>query len=85
AFDEGLLFTHRGLSGPSILQISSYWREGQAIEVDLAAGRDIAQEAQSARAERGARELANALDLPEKLARSITGRAGLSGKLATQS
>ena len=28
AFDEGLLFTHRGLSGPSILQISSYWREG---------------------------------------------------------
>ena len=85
AFDEGLLFTHRGLSGPSILQISSYWREGQAIEVDLAAGRDIAQEAQSARAEKGARELANALDLPEKLSRSITDRAGLSGKLATQS
>ncbi|PWE30161.1 aminoacetone oxidase family FAD-binding enzyme [Pararhodobacter marinus] len=85
AFDEGLLFTHRGLSGPSILQISSYWREGQAIEVDLAAGRDLAQEAQAARSEKGARELANALDLPEKLARSVTERAGLSGKLATQS
>ena len=35
-FAEGLLFTHRGLSGPSILQISSYWREGDAITVDMA-------------------------------------------------
>lgn len=35
AFEEALLFTHRGLSGPSILQISSYWREGDAIAVDL--------------------------------------------------
>ena len=34
-FEEALLFTHRGLSGPAILQISSYWREGDAIEVDL--------------------------------------------------
>src|SRR3546814_11570030 len=37
-FAEGLLFTHRGLSGPSILQISSYWREGEPIEVKLARG-----------------------------------------------
>ncbi|MCW1933180.1 BaiN/RdsA family NAD(P)/FAD-dependent oxidoreductase [Pararhodobacter zhoushanensis] len=85
AFEEGMLFTHRGLSGPSILQISSYWREGQEITVDLAMGRDLGAEAQAARAERGARELANALDLPDKLARAITERAGLSGKLATQS
>lgn len=35
-FREGLLFTHRGLSGPSILQISSYWRRGQAIAVNFA-------------------------------------------------
>ncbi|ODT80050.1 MAG: hypothetical protein ABS76_17840 [Pelagibacterium sp. SCN 64-44] len=35
AFEEALLFTHRGLSGPAILQISSYWREGDAIAVDL--------------------------------------------------
>jgi predicted Rossmann fold flavoprotein len=34
-FDEALLFTHRGLSGPAVLQISSYWREGEAIRVDL--------------------------------------------------
>ncbi len=85
AFDEGLLFTHRGLSGPSVLQISSYWREGQAILIDLAQGRDIAAEAGAARAERGARELANALDLPDKLARAVVERAGLAGKLAVQS
>ncbi|SDZ80268.1 NAD(P)/FAD-dependent oxidoreductase [Rubrimonas cliftonensis] len=35
AFDEALLFTHRGLSGPAILQISSYWREGEPITVGL--------------------------------------------------
>lgn len=35
-FDEDLLFTHRGLSGPAILQISTYWNPGDAIEVDLA-------------------------------------------------
>ena len=35
AFRESLLFTHRGLSGPSILQISSYWRPGDAITIDL--------------------------------------------------
>lgn len=41
-FEEGLLFTHRGLSGPSILQISSYWREGEAIRVNAAKGLDVA-------------------------------------------
>jgi predicted Rossmann fold flavoprotein len=40
AFEEALLFTHRGLSGPAILQISSYWREGDAISVDLLPGTD---------------------------------------------
>jgi len=42
AFLEDLLFTHRGLSGPAILQISSYWNPGEAIEIDLAPGQDIA-------------------------------------------
>jgi len=40
SFREDLLFTHRGLSGPAALQISSYWRPGEAIEVDLLPGRD---------------------------------------------
>jgi predicted Rossmann fold flavoprotein len=34
-FNEGILFTHRGLSGPAILQISSYWEAGDAVEIDL--------------------------------------------------
>lgn len=84
-FDEGLLFTHRGLSGPSILQISSYWREGRAIEVDLAPGRDLAAELAAARGSLGAREVANVLDLPERLARDIARRAAVGGKLAAQS
>lgn len=39
-FPEALLFTHRGLSGPAILQISSYWRPGQPIALDLLPGQD---------------------------------------------
>ncbi|MEM9989262.1 MAG: NAD(P)/FAD-dependent oxidoreductase, partial [Pseudomonadota bacterium] len=39
-FNEAMLFTHRGLSGPAVLQISSYWQEGEAIEVDLFAGEE---------------------------------------------
>ncbi|MBV1799484.1 NAD(P)/FAD-dependent oxidoreductase [Siccirubricoccus sp. G192] len=42
AFREAMLFTHRGLSGPAILQISSYWREGQEILLDLLPGTDAA-------------------------------------------
>jgi len=40
SFRERMLFTHRGLSGPAILQISNYWHEGEAIQIDLAPGRD---------------------------------------------
>ena len=43
-FLEDLLFTHRGLSGPAILQISSYWQPGEPIVLDLAPGRDLAAE-----------------------------------------
>jgi predicted Rossmann fold flavoprotein len=42
AFREKMLITHRGLSGPAILQISSYWEKGQPIRIDLAPGREIA-------------------------------------------
>ncbi|MFM2209646.1 MAG: hypothetical protein RIQ96_1289, partial [Pseudomonadota bacterium] len=41
AFDEDLLFTHRGLSGPAVLQISSYWSPGTPIRLDLAPGEDV--------------------------------------------
>ncbi len=41
SFTEDLLFTHRGLSGPAVLQISSYWHEGEALEIDFAPGTDV--------------------------------------------
>jgi len=43
AFDEDLLFTHRGLSGPAVLQISSYWLPGAPIRLDLAPDTDLAE------------------------------------------
>lgn len=49
SFREGLLFTHRGLSGPSILQISSYWEEGKNITVNMAPEKDIFLHLQQAR------------------------------------
>ena len=43
SFDENILFTHWGLSGPAILQISSYWRPGETINIDLLPDKDIEQ------------------------------------------
>ncbi len=51
SFDEALLFTHRGLSGPAILQISSYWNFGDAITIDLAPNHDILDVLKTARIE----------------------------------
>jgi len=42
-FREKMLFTHRGLSGPAILQISSYWKPGAPVNIDLAPGRDLTE------------------------------------------
>jgi predicted Rossmann fold flavoprotein len=49
-FREKMLFTHRGLSGPAILQASSYWRPGQSIEIDLLPGVDVVAELRERRA-----------------------------------
>jgi predicted Rossmann fold flavoprotein len=69
AFHEDLLFTHRGLSGPAVLQISSYWREGQAIRIDLAPGVDLKQALLQAKA-RSRKLVANELAtlVPARLA-----------------
>jgi predicted Rossmann fold flavoprotein len=48
-FREKMLITHRGLSGPAILQISSYWEKGQPIQIDLAPDREIAPAIRAAR------------------------------------
>jgi predicted Rossmann fold flavoprotein len=83
-FEEGLLFTHRGLSGPSILQISSYWREGEEIVIDLAPGQDLGAGLAAAKQARGRQAAHTALAgfVPEKLARQITARLGVAGNLA---
>jgi predicted Rossmann fold flavoprotein len=46
SFNENILFTHRGLSGPAVLQISSFWQPGQAVEFDLFPHGDLLQELQ---------------------------------------
>jgi predicted Rossmann fold flavoprotein len=51
AFRENLLFTHRGVSGPAVLQASSYWRPGLALEVDLLPGEDAGALLEEARAQ----------------------------------
>jgi hypothetical protein len=73
SFTEGLLFTHRGLSGPAILQISSYWREGEEIAVDLAPGIAAFDALRAARATQGRLSLASALTAlaPKRLAQKI--------------
>jgi predicted Rossmann fold flavoprotein len=83
-FDEAVLFTHRGLSGPAILQISSYWREGSPILLDLARGKDTATELQMAKAENGRQALRTALGriLPERLARYVEADLAISLPLA---
>ncbi|MFP5295989.1 MAG: NAD(P)/FAD-dependent oxidoreductase [Alphaproteobacteria bacterium] len=84
SFAEGLLFTHRGLSGPSILQISSYWREGEAITVALAPGVDVLAALKAAKAANGKQAVHTALGhiTPRRLAESLCEREGVSGKLA---
>ncbi|MGB8622600.1 MAG: aminoacetone oxidase family FAD-binding enzyme, partial [Paracoccaceae bacterium] len=56
-FDEALLFTHRGLSGPAILQISSYWREGDPLAVNLLPGADPFQTLRARKAQAGRKAL----------------------------
>ena len=82
SFDEALLFTHRGLSGPSILQISSYWREGDEIAIDLSPGAPLLPALRATRAAAGRRSLAKALSdhLPARLADHLAG--DLKGNLA---
>jgi len=79
-FEEAMLFTHRGLSGPAILQISSYWRPGEAIEVDMAPGVDLYGELRRARAEQGRSTAAAVLAqwLPRRLAQLIAETIGAS-------
>tara|TARA_R110002073_G_scaffold18767_15_gene69224 strand:- start:5887 stop:7071 length:1185 start_codon:yes stop_codon:yes gene_type:complete len=76
AFREAMLFTHRGLSGPAILQISSYWTPGQPIVLDLLAGLDAADRIKAFKADHPMKSLASALEtlLPNRLVGMLVGR-----------
>ena len=78
SFREDLLFTHRGLSGPAVLQISSYWQPGEALTIDLLPGADAAQWLREAK-QQSKRQLGNALAglLPQRLADAWLTRLGM--------
>jgi len=73
-FRAGLLFTHRGLSGPAILQISSYWQAGDDLRIDLAPDHDVGAWLTAQRQARPLAELKNVLGeiLPRRLAQRLS-------------
>ncbi len=83
SFREGLLFTHRGLSGPSILQISSYWREGDEITVNLAPDTDMLEFFKERRESNPKQDIETALShiVPKRLAESICEDQKIVGRL----
>lgn len=86
-FNEGLLFTHRGLSGPSILQISSYWEDGQEIVINLAPEIDVSFSLKEKKKSQPKQHINNVLAeiLPKRLAQSICDELSCSGPLGTLS
>ena len=75
SFHEDLLFTHRGLSGPAVLQISSYWKAGTPLQINLLPGTDLAALLQQAKA-RSRKLVVNELAalLPARLAEAWVGQ-----------
>jgi hypothetical protein len=86
-FAEQMLFTHRGLSGPAILQLSSFWREGEAIDIDLLPTTNLAATLAARRQASGRRAITTELAdfLPARLVDFLAPDLGLSGNLADQS
>jgi predicted Rossmann fold flavoprotein len=83
AFDEALLFTHRGLSGPSILQISSYWTENDDIIVDLLPKQNIFEELKNHRQSGNRSLLHNVLSLyvPKRFAELVTNELNIDAPM----
>ncbi|WP_063650644.1 NAD(P)/FAD-dependent oxidoreductase [Aliivibrio fischeri] len=73
SFKENLLFTHRGLSGPSILQISSYWKAGQKVTIDLLPNDDLSEELDKMRESNPNQSIKNSLAklLPKRVVETL--------------
>ena len=86
AFREAALFTHRGLSGPAILQVSSYWHRGDTVSIDFLPDR-AANWLQALKRDRPRTALRRALGeaLPDRLAAVLADRLGLNGELGAMS
>ncbi len=86
-FDEALLFTHRGLSGPAILQISSYWREKEPLRIAFLPTHDVFAALRAARQDNGRRSIANTLGdiLPKRLAAYLADAHGWAGPIGDAS
>lgn len=84
SFREAMLFTHRGLSGPAILQISSFWQEGETILVSALPDLDIGEWLQAERASNGRRDIGSVLAeyLPKRMGQMLLDQCGVSGRLA---
>ena len=80
-FREAALFTHRGLSGPAILQVSSYWRHGEPVAIDLVPDRSAGW-LRALKREQPRIGLKRALGLPDRLAEALADRLQLAGELA---
>ncbi|EEE38058.1 hypothetical protein TIGR00275 [Rhodobacteraceae bacterium KLH11] len=87
SFDEALLFTHRGLSGPSVLQLSSYWREGEMIRVNLIPDLPLFDLLRDQRQAGGRKALTTELarHLPGRLVDHLRHHIPMQGNLADQS
>lgn len=87
SFDEAVLFTHRGLSGPAILQISSYWDEGAAITLNLWPDGGLLEKLREQRQLSGRRDITTKLGewLPKRLIAYLAELNGWGGKLADHS
>ncbi len=83
-FNEAMLFTHRGLSGPAILQISSYWHPGDAIHIDMAPGNNIYEYLKQCRVDHPKQSVQSVLSahLPKSLAHYIEDQSRRSDNLA---
>lgn len=86
-FAEAMLFTHRGLSGPAILQVSSYWRETEPIVVNLLPGRDVFGDLKGMRRAHGRKTASTVLArfLPSRLAGYVAEQMDVTGNLADMS
>jgi predicted Rossmann fold flavoprotein len=83
-FKEALLFTHKGISGPAVLQISSYWTPGQEVHINLAPDTNVFERLKEAKEKQPKQEAQTVLStlITKRLAQRLTELSGCNGKLA---